>query len=177
MKSTNALSDILASSSSRRSFARDDIPDYDFNTLRDPRIASTSDLSQTSSSHHPDLSNEVATLSSKLVQAINNQTSLDDTLSATRQELENAQERVRTLELENDHFRHEQATGVWVKKADAQQDISRYRAEAEEEKLQRSQVEKEKKNIEQELENLTAELFNEANKVSASRRYLKYSLS
>lgn len=167
MKSTNALSDMLAGNASRHSAStRDDIPEHDFSTLRDPRIASTSDLSQTSSSsHHPDLSNEVATLSSKLVQAINNQTTLDDTLSATRQELESAQERIRALEFENDRFRHEQATGVWIKKTDVEQDLSRYQAEAEEEKMQRNQIEKEKKNIEQELENLTAELFNEANKV------------
>jgi len=51
--------------------------------------------------HHPDLSEEVATLSTKLINAINHQTFLDDTLSATRHELEAAKERIRELEATN----------------------------------------------------------------------------
>ncbi|EFE33827.1 GDP/GTP exchange factor Sec2p, putative [Trichophyton benhamiae CBS 112371] len=79
-------------------------PENSLSTLRDPRVASTSDLSRTRSastaSHHPDLSNEVANLSDKLIQAINHQTLLDDSLAVARQELEEERRRRSTVEKE-----------------------------------------------------------------------------
>ncbi|EFE43209.1 GDP/GTP exchange factor Sec2p, putative [Trichophyton verrucosum HKI 0517] len=79
-------------------------PENSLSTLRDPRVASTSDLSRTRSastaSHHPDLSNEVANLSDKLIQAINHQTLLDDSLAVARQELEEERKRRSTVEKE-----------------------------------------------------------------------------
>ncbi|KAL1963747.1 hypothetical protein VTN77DRAFT_7813 [Rasamsonia byssochlamydoides] len=149
----------------------DDLPESNFNTLRDPRIASTSDLSQTSVSPHPDLSNEVAALSVKLVQAINNQTSLDDTLAATRQELEKAQDRLHVLELENEKFRNDIAKNVLVKRSDVESEILSLKATIAQERAQRLLAEKDKKNIEQELENLTAALFEEANKMVAAAKH------
>ncbi|KAJ5114692.1 hypothetical protein NUU61_000451 [Penicillium alfredii] len=137
-----------------------------FNTLQDPRLAHGSEVSQsTSSSHHPDLSNEVAALSVKLVQAINNQTTLDDNLVATRQELELAQGKVKALEFQNDKYRRDIAEKVYVKRSDADREILRLKTALVEEKAQRSVAEKGKKTIEQELETLTAALFEEANKV------------
>lgn len=160
MKSTNALS------TARRPSPAGLDDENDFSTLRDPRTASTSDLSQSSVSPHPDLSSEVAALSVKLVQAINNQTTLDDSLAATRQELEKAQDRVQALELENEKFRNDIANDILVKRRDVEAEIMSLKAAVEEERAQRLLVEKDKKNIEQELENLTAALFEEANKVS-----------
>lgn len=167
-KSTNALADMAAVASAPMvppsSF--EGLPESNFNTLRDPRTASSSDLSQASSpSHHPDLSNEVAALSVKLVQAINNQTTLDDTLAATRQELEKAQKRIIQLEAENEKFRQDIANEVLVKKTDVDYEMLSLKAALAEERAQRALVERGKKNIEQELENLTAALFEEANKV------------
>lgn len=79
-------------------------PENSLSTLRDPRVASTSDLSRTRSastaSHHPDLSNEVANLSDKLIQAINHQTLLDDSLAVARQELKEERKRRSTVEKE-----------------------------------------------------------------------------
>jgi chromosome segregation ATPase len=129
-------------------------------------MASTSDLSSTSdSTHHPDLNNEVATLSAKLVQAINNQTHLDDTLSATRQELETAQDRLLVLESENEHFRTDLSSGILIKRIDVESEILSMKNTLEEEQARRTVAEKEKKEMEQELETLTAALFEEANKV------------
>jgi DNA repair ATPase RecN len=165
MKSTNNLSDFRVGR--RHSPAGlDDLAESEFNTLRDPRIASTSDLSKTSDSdHHPDLSNEVAALSVKLVQAINNQTTLDDSLTATRQELEQAQDRLQVLESENDKFQTDITSGVMLKRNEVESEILSLKKTIAEERALRLLAEKDKKNIEQELEALTAALFEEANKV------------
>lgn len=170
MKSTNALSE-LTSHRRLSPAGLENLQESDFNTLRDPRIASTTDLSGTpDSSHHPDLSSEVATLSAKLVQAINIQTSLDDSLSATRQELESAQERLSALESENARYRADISSGIMVKHADVQSEILSMKTSLEEEQAKRAVAEKDKKEMEQELETLTAALFEEANKMVAAAK-------
>ncbi|KAH8171503.1 GDP/GTP exchange factor sec2p domain-containing protein [Sarocladium implicatum] len=119
----------------------------------------------TSPVHHPDLSDEVASLSTKLINAINHQTFLDDTLSATRHELEAARERIRELEATNASQRETLSGEVWVQKSSVEAEKKVLRARAAEEKMKRMDTEIEKKKIEQELENLTAALFEEANKM------------
>ncbi|KAL2860226.1 hypothetical protein BJX68DRAFT_224610 [Aspergillus pseudodeflectus] len=174
-KSTNDLS-VAASSAppipTIRSSSEGGFADSGFSTLKDPRLLHSTGSSEasTSPSHHPDLNDEVATLSLKLVQAINNQTKLDDTLVATRQDLEQAQERIRALESENAQYRRDVDQNVLVKKADYDVEFARLRASLVEEKAQRVLAEKEKKNIEQELETLTAALFEEANKMVAAAK-------
>lgn len=143
--------------------------DGGFSTLQDPRLVNnSSDSSEASSpdTHHPALSNEVAALSVKLVQAINNQTILDDNLVAARQELEQARSKISVLEQENLRYRRDIDTEVLIKKSDVEYDMLRLKAALADEKAQRALIEKEKKGIEQELETLTAALFEEANKVS-----------
>ncbi|KAL4922200.1 hypothetical protein BDW62DRAFT_173179 [Aspergillus aurantiobrunneus] len=173
-KSTNDLSRIAANppDSTVRSSSEGGYADNGFSTLKDPRLTPSPESSESSTppSHHPDLNDEVATLSLKLVQAINNQTKLDDTLVATRQELEQAQERVRALESENDNYRRDIDGGVFVKKTDVDDEFTRLKDSLEEEQAQRILVEKEKKGIEQELETLTAALFEEANKMVAAAK-------
>lgn len=143
-----------------------------FSTLQDPRLAVGAEVSPTtSSSHHPDLSNEVAALSVKLVQAINNQTTLDDNLVAARQELEVAQGKVQALEFQNEKYRRDIDEKVYIRKVDADREVLQLRAALADERAQRAVVEKAKKQIEQELETLTADLFEEANKVSCSGRH------
>jgi Rab guanine nucleotide exchange factor SEC2 len=137
-------------------------------TIPDPRSRSmtpANDQSPSSPSHHPDLSNEVATLSNKLINAINHQTNLDDTLSATRQELEAARERVRTLERENSEHTELVARGILIRKSISDNEKAKLVATVAEERRRRADVEKEKKHIEQELENLSVALFEEAQKV------------
>lgn len=138
-----------------------------FNTLQDPRLAIGMEVSpSTSSTHHPDLSNEVAALSVKLIQAINNQTTLDDNLVATRQELEAAQGKIKALELENEKHRRDINEQIYIKKSDSDREITQLKAALAEERAARAVAEKGTKTMEQELEALTADLFEEANKVS-----------
>lgn len=137
-------------------------------TLPDPRSRTMSPANENgppSPSQHPDLSNEVATLSNKLINAINHQTNLDDTLSETRHELETSRERIRQLEQENLEHADLLARGVLIRRTVADAEKLKLNAIIAEERRSRADVEKEKKSIEQELENLTTALFEEANKV------------
>jgi Rab guanine nucleotide exchange factor SEC2 len=78
-------------------------PDADLlNTLRDPRTPSTSSVvsrndSVSDATSQPELNEEIANLSEKLVNAINHQTNLDDTLQHTRHELEIARQEIERL--------------------------------------------------------------------------------
>ncbi|KAJ5624576.1 hypothetical protein N7510_000885 [Penicillium lagena] len=143
-----------------------------FNTLRDPRLAIGQEVSESTSSqsHHPDLSNEVAALSVKLIQAINNQTQLDDSLAAAHQELEQAQGKVQALEFQNEKYKRDINEQVYIRKSDADREILQLRTAFAEERAQRTIAEKAKKNIETELETLTAALFEEANKMVAAAK-------
>ncbi|KAK9417392.1 hypothetical protein SUNI508_08752 [Seiridium unicorne] len=142
--------------------------DQDFNTTSDPR-RSPSNGSMTPS-HHPDLDNEVATLSTKLINAINHQTSLDDTLTATRQELEESRDKICELEEKVAHQQEQLSGDVWVRRSTIEGEKAQLRLRVAEEKRAKLEVEKEKKKIEQELENLTAALFEEANKMVISAK-------
>lgn len=137
-------------------------------TLPDPRSPLTSpeiSRSHSTSPHHPELSNEVAALSNKLIHAINHQTALDDTLNATKHELDAAKEHIRYLERAGQEHRSLVANGILIRKSEVEEDTLRLKTNLAEERRQRVQVEKDKKAIEQELESLTTALFEEANQV------------
>ena len=137
-------------------------------TLPDPRSRlATPDISRSNSTspHHPELSNEVAALSNKLIHAINHQTDLDDTLNETRHQLEAAQERLRQLEPMVQEHKSLVANGILVRQSDVEAELLRLKTALAEERRQRARVENEKKSIEQELETLTTALFEEANQV------------
>jgi hypothetical protein len=106
------------------------------NTLPDPRSPSPSTpLSRSDSivsGQHPDLSNEVATLSTKLVNAINHQTNLDDSLQATRHELEIARQHIAQLEAASRNHQDLISGGLLMKK----DDVDSLRREHEAEKKQ-----------------------------------------
>ena len=144
------------------------------NTIPDPRATSPmSNGTRTPSgdhNHHPDLSNEVATLSSKLINAINQQTNLDDALQETRQELDLARDRIKVLEVAARHHDQAIAQGVLVRKVDSTKIEEGLKSTIAEERLRRSSAERDKKGMEQELETLTSQLFEEANGMVASAR-------
>lgn len=117
--------------------------------------------------YHPDISSEVTALSNKLINAINYQTNLDDSLAATRLELEASRDRIRQLEDVNREHEEMIADGTLVRRTEVEGENEKFKEMLEEEKRQRAAVEKEKKSIEQELENLTTALFEEANQVCA----------
>ncbi|KAH6651825.1 hypothetical protein BKA67DRAFT_537677 [Truncatella angustata] len=142
--------------------------DQDFNTTSDPR-RSPSNGSATPS-HHPDLDNEVATLSTKLINAINHQTTLDDTLSSTRQELEEERNKIRELE-ETVARQQEQLSGdVWVRRSTVESEKRQFLVRIAEEKKAKLEILQEKKEMEKELENLTTALFEEANNMVISAK-------
>ena len=136
--------------------------------LHDPRSPSQSPtlIRTNTSSPHPDLNGEVAALSDKLIHAINYQTSLDDTLSATRHELQASKARVKDLEDAAQRQQRLVADGHSLRKVEVDDHIQKLLSRVTEEKKQRTTAEKEKRMMEQELENLTTSLFEEANKVS-----------
>ncbi|RYP27536.1 hypothetical protein DL767_007652 [Monosporascus sp. MG133] len=140
--------------------------DQEHSTIPDPRkraLSSANAPGAGTPTHHPDLDHEVAALSTKLIDALNHQTTLDDTLSATRQELEASHGRVRELEELVARQQEMLAGDVWVKRSSAEEEKNRLLLRITDEKKKRADVEKEKRKIEQELETLTVSLFEEAN--------------
>lgn len=87
----------------QRVFAGISEDDLDMTTIPDPRSRSITPLDMDGSQspdEQPELRDEVTTLSSKLIQAINHQTTLDDNLSQTRDELNKAREQIRSMEIQ-----------------------------------------------------------------------------
>lgn len=157
----------------RRPFSPQPIDDEnELTTLPDPRSRAMSPASGMSmtSHHHPDLDQEVATLSTKLINAINHQTTLDDNLSQTKMELEQARDKIRQLERTVEEQREMLAGDVWVRRKTVEAEKTSLLGVIAEEKQARLDVEQQKKKIEQELENLTAALFEEANKMVISAK-------
>lgn len=113
-----------------------------------------------------DLSEEVQALSTKLVKAINHQSSLEEGLEETRHELDVSKERIKQLEAIAKEHQDMMATGVLVEKREVEMETRQLMNKLMEEAAQRGKAEKEKKHIEQDLENLTTSLFEEANKVT-----------
>ena len=171
--STSALPNITLTTSASAPGA---ISDEMSSTLPDPRSRSKSpannDGSDSNSERHPDLNEEVATLSTKLINAINYQTVLDDSLTATRHELQSSRKRISELESHNASLRDTMRGEVWIRRSTLDAEKKAMHAERKTmqvkltaEAAMRMDTEKEKRKIEQELENLTAALFEEANKM------------
>jgi chromosome segregation ATPase len=128
-------------------------------TIPDPRSRTLSPAEGIMSpSQHPDLSAEIATLSNKLINAINHQANLADSLNEARHELETSRERIRQLELSAENHETQLANVILVERKKGQANIA-------EEVKKRNIAEKAKADMEKELENLTTALFEEANKV------------
>ncbi|CAD6498918.1 BgTH12-04574, partial [Blumeria graminis f. sp. triticale] len=146
--------------------------DGTLSTLPDPRSKTTplADECFIPNVHHPDLNDEVATLSNKLIHAINHQTNLDDTLSATRHELELARDKIKQLERENRMHNDLVSRGFLVRKSAMDSTQAKLAANVSEERKKRAEIEREKKNMEVELETLTTALFEEANKMVITAR-------
>ncbi|GAB1727103.1 hypothetical protein NU195Hw_g8021t1 [Hortaea werneckii] len=126
--------------------------------------------SQDGSDYKPDLSAEVAMLSTKLVNAINYQTNLDDSLQATRHELERTQAELLRVTQAKAKYDDDITHGILVKKAHVDAQIAKLREELAKEKAAREASEKSRKQTEGELENLTTALFEEANGMVAAAR-------
>ncbi|KAL8407570.1 hypothetical protein RB594_006408 [Gaeumannomyces avenae] len=139
--------------------------EHELSTLPDPRSRTMSPTDG-----HPDLNDEVATLSNKLINAINHQTTLGDTLSAARMELEDARATIQNLEVRLEEQRVMLSGDVWVRRKTVESEKAKLLSRVAEEKKARAEVEQQKKKIELELENLTTALFEEANKMVISAK-------
>ncbi|ROW07164.1 hypothetical protein VPNG_07336 [Cytospora leucostoma] len=157
----------------RRVYAGISESDFDLSTIPDPRSRLMTPArvdADASPRQHPDLNDEVAALSSKLIHAINHQTTLDDSLSQTRVELERAREQIQSLEAQLAKQREMLVGDIWVRRKSVVAEKTNLLSRIAEEKRLRIEAEQEKKRIEQELENLTTELFEEANKMVISAK-------
>ena len=125
----------------------------------------------TSPFHHPDLSNEVAALSHKLISAINHQTDLDDTLAITRHELDTAKRQIRQLESNAKAHETMLLNGELWRKEEVEAQKLQLMANLALEQKQRGVMEKDKRGMEQELESLTTALFEEANQVRSGASF------
>ena len=134
------------------------------NTLPDPRTPSPAPL-VAADSQHPDLSNEVAMLSTKLINAINHQTNLDDSLQHTRHELEKAKRKIVELETKTLLHARQMRVGLLVKKADVDAQVNAMQEELFDAQKARDVSDRGRKEMEVELETLTSALFEEANTV------------
>ena len=139
------------------------------NTIPDPRSPTPSSgvsrKGSTDSSAHPDLSAEVSALSTKLINAINIQTALDDTLQHTRHELDQARERVAQLENAAQEHADSVQEGFLVERSVFEKMEEQLSSELAEEKKRRVEAEKDKRKVDAEVEALTTALFEQANGV------------
>lgn len=172
MKSTNALAEMAASQAESSFTGSKSLngSEESLSTIPDPRNPNSSELSRTGSgsSRHPDLSDEVAKLSDKLINAINHQTSLEDIIAQTQHELETSRARIQKLETEAKQHEDKLSSGLLIPKADADNQMAQLVADLANERKQKATILQEKRGIETELETLTASLFEEANKMVAS---------
>lgn len=141
------------------------------NTIPDPRSVTPQPPSRKDSSDsHPDLSQEVSTLSTKLINAINHSTMLDDSLQQTRIELEEAREQLQRLEARVMEHEDKISRGLLVDKIVYDKMEKQLTSEMHEERKRRIDAEFAKRKTDGEVEALTAALFEEANIMVASAR-------
>ncbi|KAF3034355.1 rab guanine nucleotide exchange factor S2 [Didymella keratinophila] len=142
------------------------------NTIPDPRAPTPQpQISRhNSTDSHPDLSQEVSTLSTKLINAINHSTMLDDSLQQTRHELEAAKKRLEQLEVQVKDHEQKVAKGLLVEKVVYDKMERQMSTELQEERKRRAEAERLKRNTDSEVEQLTAALFEEANVMVAAAR-------
>jgi Rab guanine nucleotide exchange factor SEC2 len=146
------------------------------NTLPDPRTSSTASVASRSDSiiesntGDPTLNEEIAKLSEKLVNAINHQTNLDDTLQQTRHELDLANQTIAKLEAEAKAHENKITQGLLITKAAHDKREIKFAAELQAEKDLKGRAELDKKAMQAEVETLTSALFQEANTMVADAR-------
>ncbi|KAF1934424.1 uncharacterized protein M421DRAFT_415457 [Didymella exigua CBS 183.55] len=142
------------------------------NTIPDPRTPTPQPpvSRHNSTDSHPDLSQEVSTLSTKLINAINHSTMLDDSLQQTRHELEAAKKRLEQLEVQVRNHEQKVAKGLLVEKVVYEKMERQMSTELQEERKRRAEAERLKRNTDSEVEQLTAALFEEANVMVAAAR-------
>lgn len=114
-----------------------------------------------------DLTNQVTGLNGKLVNSFMRISDLEDDLSDARERVMTGSTRVAELEKERQEHLAALNTGLLVEKAHVSTEMQRMMDRVIEETKQRGQAESDKAKIEAELDELSANLFNEANRMVA----------
>ncbi|KAH8726845.1 hypothetical protein GQ44DRAFT_770780 [Phaeosphaeriaceae sp. PMI808] len=143
------------------------------NTIPDPRAATPQPQPSrrpSDSSPHPDLSQEVSMLSTKLINAINHSTMLDDSLQQTRHELEAAREQLSQLEAKVQEHEKKVSKGLIVDKVVYDKMEKQFAVDLQDERDRRIAAETAKRKTDSEVEALTAALFEEANVMVVAAR-------
>jgi hypothetical protein len=148
------------------------LPGRDEHTMdtRTPSPRPPTQSNNDNTDYQPDLSQEVSLLSTKLINAINYQTNLDDNLQHTRHELEAANRENARLQAEKKSLDDMVANGLLVRKNIVDKTINQLRAELAKERAARQEAEQARKQTDAELESLTTALFEEANTMVAAAR-------
>jgi hypothetical protein len=148
------------------------LPGRDEHTMdtRTPSPRPPTQSNNDNTDYQPDLSQEVSLLSTKLINAINYQTNLDDNLQHTRHELEAANRENARLRAEKKSLDDMVANGLLVRKNIVDKTINQLRAELAKERAARQEAEQARKQTDAELESLTTALFEEANTMVAAAR-------
>jgi hypothetical protein len=148
------------------------LPGRDEHTMdtRTPSPRPPTQSNNDNTDYQPDLSQEVSLLSTKLINAINYQTNLDDNLQHTRHELEAANRENARLRAEKKSLDDMVANGLLVRKNIVDKTINQLKAELAKERAARSEAEQARKQTDAELESLTTALFEEANTMVAAAR-------
>jgi hypothetical protein len=175
---TFKLAESASTTDSRESMATVAMPHSNMLPTRDehtidtrtpsPRPPAQSDSDN--AEYQPDLSQEVSLLSTKLINAINYQTNLDDSLQHTRHELEAANRENARLRAEKKSLDDMVANGLLIRKSIVDKTIRELRAELAKERAAREEAERSRKQTDAELESLTTALFEEANTMVAAAR-------
>ncbi|KAF2820109.1 hypothetical protein CC86DRAFT_449709 [Ophiobolus disseminans] len=143
------------------------------NTIPDPRSATPQPAisrQHSTDSQQPDLGQEVSMLSTKLINAINHSTMLDDSLQQTRHELEAAREQLARVETKVQDHENKVARGLLMDKVVYDKMEKQLGIELQEERNRRIAAENAKRKTDSEVEALTAALFEEANVMVAAAR-------
>lgn len=148
------------------------VPAHDEHTMdtRTPSPRPPPQDSNDNADYQPDLSQEVSLLSTKLINAINYQTNLDDSLQHARHELEAVNRDNARLRAEKKSLDDAIANGLFVRRNVMDKTVRELRAELAKERAAREEAEKARKQTDAELENLTTALFEEANTMVAAAR-------
>ena len=109
-------------------------------------------------------------LNSKLIQAIEKQAELEDSIAAAREDLASAKKRIKELEDAQQEHARLISSGLLIQKEDVDQETDALMRKLMEESRQRTSAVESKKEIEKELEDLTRSLFEEANKLVVIER-------
>jgi Rab guanine nucleotide exchange factor SEC2 len=109
------------------------------NTIPDPRTPSTSSVvsrndSVSDATSQPELNEEIAKLSEKLIDSINHQTSLDDSLQHTRHELEKARREIAKLLAQTQEHEKKVSDGLLITKEEVERRDTALRVEVKTER-------------------------------------------